>query len=326
MFINPSHGWLARGTNGRGELLVTDDGGTSWKTQYTSELAPQFIQFVDANNGYLAGCAVPVGLSSDCQTQLLASHDGGSTWTPVASPPMTQGKVVAIEFVSPQDGWVLGALCQASCADARAQLFRTSDGGVTWSQVALPDGRHPRSVQRVDSHHAWVVTEDDILVTQDGGGNWTRVTNPCGGFRVGPLDFVDGLHGWLGCTGPGAASTAPKTLYQTLDAGHTWELIAATQDASRKYPLGVGELSIGGSLTDIHFFDAKTGWLALDGPQSFLYHTDDGGHTWNAVDDGVGGGIAHLFFTDPVHGWAWGGVLLSTTDGGAHWQKIELPP
>jgi photosystem II stability/assembly factor-like uncharacterized protein len=192
------------------------------------------------------------------------------------------------------------------------------------------------SVQRLNADIGWVVTRDSILITRDGGVSWAEVQNPChlvqpnlgSDFYGGPLDFADATHGWIGCTSRNAGGgTAAKTLYRTLDGGFTWQLVAATQTASNKNPRGVGDLSIGGAVTDVHFFDATTGWLDLGGPQSFLYHTADGGRTWNPVDDGVGGGIAHFFFADSAHGWAWSpGVLLRTTDGGARWQRVETPP
>ncbi len=331
-FITPLRGWLGRGRGTEGEILTTDDGGTSWAPQYQGEVTPQLMQFVDTAHGWMAGCIFATASSGRCDS-LLSTQDGGSAWVPTAW--VQNWEPVGLAFVSPTDGWVLAALCGAFyCKDAPAQLFGTSDGGVTWSELPLPaSAKSPLSVQRLDADVAWVVTQGSILITRDSGLNWTKVDNPCGlvhpnygDFYGGPLDFADSVHGWIGCTSRNAGGgMAAKTLYRTNDGGLTWRSIAETQTATI-HTQGVGELSWGGSFTDLHFFNASTGWLAFDGPQSFLYQSDDGGRSWNPVDDGVGGGIAHLFFTDSAHGWAWGGVLINTTDAGAHWQKVDTPP
>lgn len=291
------------------------------------------MQFVDTDNGWMAGCIFATALVGHCDL-LLSTRDGGNTWTPATW--LQNEEVVDLAFISPMDGWALAAKCGgAYCKDASAQLFNTSDSGATWTELRLPaPARSPLSVRRVDADTAWVLTQDSLFITYDNGTTWTTIENPCrleqanlaGDFRGGPLDFVDSVHGWIGCTGPGAASTAAKTIFQTLDGGLTWRLVAQTHGFPDTSPPGVGALSWGGTVTDLHFFDATTGWLDFDGPQSFVYHTDDGGQTWDPVNDGVGGGIAHLFFTDPTHGWAWGGVFLRTTDGGAHWQQVQTPP
>jgi photosystem II stability/assembly factor-like uncharacterized protein len=321
VFINPSHGWLARGTNGQGELLVTDDGGTSWKKQYTSEFAPQLIQFVDANNGWLAGCAVPVGLSSDCETQLLATRDGGNTWTPATSAPVIQGKVVAIGFVSQQDGWVLGA---------PGQLLRTQDGGTRWESVPVLDGvTTPVSLQRLDEHIGWVLTKDAVLATRDGGATWTTAANPCNAMQPivvlpGQMSFSDEHVGWIGCDIPIGAGTTAGALYRTGDGGATWHLVGLTPELSTALPAGAGTVPAG--IEGLDFLNEQDGWFACGCAYSGLWRTHNGGHDWDLVDVGLED-VNHVLFVDDAHGWAWGfGPPLRTADGGADWQKVELPP
>jgi len=332
MFINPSHGWLSRGTNKQGELLVTDDGGSSWREQYTSQFAPQLVQFVDANNGWLVGCAAPVGLSSVCQSQLLTSHDGGNTWTPAGSVPVTQGKVVAIGFVGPQDGWVLGERCLPLCdSQAPAQLLRTQDGGTTWESLPVVDGvPAPVSLQRLDGHTAWVLTKNNVFGTRDGGVTWTTAENPCNAVRPivvlpGQMSFVNEYVGWIGCLVPIGAGMTAGALYRTGDGGATWHVVGLTRELSTALPAGGGTFPPAG-IEGLDFLNEQDGWFACGCPYSYLWRTHNGGHDWDSDDVGVEA-VGHVLFVDDTHGWAWqSDALLRTTDGGAHWQRLETPP
>lgn len=320
VFINPSRGWLARGVTGHGELLVTDDGGTSWRKQYTTEFAPRLIQFMDANNGWLAGCAVPVGLSNDCEMQLLATRDGGNTWTPAASAPLTQAKVVAIGFVSPQDGWVLGA---------PAQLRSTHDGGTTWESLPVVGMTAPVSLQRLDANIGWVLTKDNVFATRDGGVTWTTAENPCTALQPivvlpGQMSFADAHVGWIGCDVPIGAGMTAGALYRSSDGGATWNLVASTPKPSEPLPAGVGTFPAG--VEDLDFLNEQDGWFTCGCARSGVWRTRNGGRDWNFVDVGLDG-ISRMLFVDDMDAWAWGfGPPLRTTDGGAHWQKADLPP
>ncbi len=323
VFINSSHGWLARGANGQGELFVTDDGGTSWTEEYRGETAPQVIEFVDARNGWMAGCVLPAGLSGDCQTQLRWTQDGGNTWTPETSLPIPQGKAIAIGFVNRQDGWVLTEQCLPMCGDqAPAQLLRTHDGGTTWEPLPLLDGATaPVSLRRLDEHTGWVLTKSIVFATRDGGVTWATAENPCnavqpggGMFLTGAMSFTDEHVGWIGCYRPIGGGVAAGALYRSGDGGATWHVVGLTPEGGEALPAGVGRLPE--AVIDLDFLNEQDGWFACACPRSGVWRTHNGGHDWDLVDVGHSA-ISHLLFVDDAHGWAWGsGVLMSTIDGG----------
>lgn len=94
-------------------------------------------------------------------------------------------------------------------------------------------------------------------------------------------------------------------------------------------------------LACIFALDARTAWVGGDlrtavGPiHSVLYHTGDGGRTWQAVGSTVPAStILSVFFLDARHGWAAGAwtlesagepFVLRTQDGGATWTRSDLP-
>jgi len=87
------------------------------------------------------------------------------------------------------------------------------------------------------------------------------------------------------------------------------------------------------------FIDAEHGWVlggAACGTQlcSSIARTTDGGRTWQdiaAPDGELGTGqnasapaISSLRFADPLNGWAFGGALYSTHDGGQTWSRQPI--
>lgn len=82
-----------------------------------------------------------------------------------------------------------------------------------------------------------------------------------------------------------------------------------------------------------------TAWITQFQPQSSvisIFGTQDGGQTWRSASiNGLSpqASSSKLDFIDPQHGWLFifyapaagseGGAIYRTSDGGAHWQKIE---
>ena len=81
-------------------------------------------------------------------------------------------------------------------------------------------------------------------------------------------------------------------------------------------------------LHDVCFIDARHGWAA--GDRGVIWHTDDGGRTWQLQASGVACPLRSICFLNEQKGWAAGGfshpythtsagVVLLTLDGGRHW-------
>jgi photosystem II stability/assembly factor-like uncharacterized protein len=126
-FATAQRGWAV---GGNGALLVTSDGGATWQAQ-TVELVDEVgdtlpldttlfdVSAVSENEAWAVG---DLGL-------LLHTRDG-STWervpldaTAYADENLTERILNAVEFASPQRGYVAGEF---------GTLLRTQDGGQTW--------------------------------------------------------------------------------------------------------------------------------------------------------------------------------------------------
>jgi len=82
-------------------------------------------------------------------------------------------------------------------------------------------------------------------------------------------------------------------------------------------------------ITDIHFFDARNGWIvgkngpALERSEGIILYTNDGGSTWSQRTSGDNNNLLGIHFISPELGWmmAQDATFLSTSDSGQTWAK-----
>jgi photosystem II stability/assembly factor-like uncharacterized protein len=112
---------------------------------------------------------------------LFRTSDGGASWTllsqtTLGNPPLEPGigelpngnAAEALFFVDEQHGWL-------GLSSPGQNLFRTDDGGVTWSEVpVLPPGLPVLDVSFSDARHGELTTPEGSWTTSDGGETWTQ--------------------------------------------------------------------------------------------------------------------------------------------------------
>jgi photosystem II stability/assembly factor-like uncharacterized protein len=160
-------------------------------------------------------------------------------------------------------------------------------------------------------------TATAVLKTVDGGETWSDIS-PMSHPPVRGLFFLDSSNGWLATSADDRAQ-----VYRTTDGGRSWEI----NTLSEAYPDGFGT-------PNFAFLDRLHGWVTVPLPTSAafavsrVYHTTDGGQSWNEEQQPVrlDGPIA---FSTESTGWAPGDAETSsvyqTTDGGKTWKQRSLP-
>ena len=339
-WVSADEGWLVRGT---AQVLHTTDGGRRWKLQHQQDgLMPAAIQFVDPQHGWVAGgagahCPTYNQTPPDCRGALLRTSDGGKTW--IASSP-ADSTLDEIRFTSASTGWATAFTICSTCSESPLLVLHTSDGGRTWAQRTLaqlprdPNHTLDHALAAIASERALVGTDEDTYRTDDGGTTWQIVSpSPCTqtqavvrGGSFARAYMLDSATGWATCAGDAGEGFRASSLYETMDGGRSWTLISDIETPAAHslpnvgfFPGGVGEML---------FFDKLNGWYA-DGRlgESFVYRTSNGGHDWARVSVPITDYNSMVQFVDPQHGWvANDRQIARTTDGGAHWTEIALPP
>ena len=179
-------GWIA---GYDGVILHTADGGRTWARQ-TSGVSQSIekIFILDEQHGWAVGWS----------GMILRTSNGGESWE-LIEVPEAQWSLSGVYFRDAQNGWVVGML---------GQLLRSRDGGATWEVQQSPVRAWLTSVAFDQYGHGWITTENDLLVSEDGGESWRVLGRSEWMFlnsfvRVKNVLWAIGPFGALKRTGPG---------------------------------------------------------------------------------------------------------------------------
>ena len=183
----------------RGNIMQGDgvykstDGGTTWRhtgladTQVIARIRvhPQNPDLV-----YVAAFGHPAGPNE--QRGVFRSKDGGKTWERILYRDAKTGAVdLAVDRNNPRVMfaalWEAGRVSwQLSSGGPGSGLFKSTDGGDTWTEITrnpgLPKGVVGKigvAISGADSNRVWAVIEAadrGVFRSDDSGATWTRVT------------------------------------------------------------------------------------------------------------------------------------------------------
>ena len=236
LFAGASDGFLVSvdlTTDGRTTVYRTSDGGRTWTAAPGVRLdwnvsisAAATIWASSAGGG--AGCG-------HCGEPLLqVSRDSGRTWSASILPGyegrLTSDKLGVAEaplFLDNSTGYVaVNETKPDSPGEGSSTIFRTTDGGLTWTAAATP----PYLLDRISildgAHwigHLTIDTMSRIIVTDDSGLTWHMVTSPAP--TGSKAWFTDVDHG-MAISEPGIPGEPARVLYATEDGGLTWSPVS----------------------------------------------------------------------------------------------------
>jgi photosystem II stability/assembly factor-like uncharacterized protein len=267
-------------------------------------------------------------------TQVVRTDDGGVTWYDVSPSGVDAlGYAATFDFLDADHGWV--ALAD-STDPFTGTLYRTTDGGTTWSSSIIPFGGG--DLQFLDADNGWVMASLGagagsmgvaIFQTADGGETWTQsYTNdpnkpnagdslPLGGLKDG-LTALDMRTAWVG-----GVVYAPGTiyLYQTTDGGHTWGQSAVT------VPVGYEQAEF--ETIGPKFVTPKDVYLPVhvssqNGVVLAIYVSHNAGSSWSLTPTMIPQG-GSMDFVSATDGFVWNNTAFYVTHDGAKTWTI-VPP
>ena len=327
-------------TCGFGAVEKTIDGGRTWTTQ-PIPLFGNFagIDFVNATTGWVVGA----------EGSVYRTTDGGASW--VQQRHDTENSYSGVSFVDELHGWVCGY---------NRTILHTTDGGASWVTQSFPEGADASKIRFADAQNGWAVGGlRTILHTTNGGQTWNLqlggvYADPANRYPFNGLDATSATNAVAVGGGNSVYATTDGNTWASLgngsttvsyrmartDANHLWAAnsnseVLYTTNGGRKWERSIIQVAIDcdtcSNTGDIAFLNDNEGWAVINGlftTSSWIWHTLDGGRTWQSLNNTDTGPLSGLAIVDAntlvaVSGYRdW---IYRSTDSGITWTNIPHP-
>jgi photosystem II stability/assembly factor-like uncharacterized protein len=320
-----------------GGLWKTTDGGMVWKPLWDkfpeASAAVGAVAVAPSNHDIVYAGTGETNIRGNVVTGngLYKSTDAGKTW---AYAGLRDTQVIGRIIVDPKDPnrLFVAALGHIFGPNAERGIFRSTDGGTTWTKVLYVDDKtgaadvafQPGNPQVMYAgmwqayRHPWVMESggpgSGLFKSTDGGTTWTRLTGNglpqgiLGRVNVAPTSNPNRVYAMIEATKGG--------LYRSDDGGNTWALINDRNDYRQR-----------AWYFNTVFADPKDPDVVYV-MNTAAYRSKDGGKTFKPFR--LPHGDAHELWIDPtdpkrmINGNDGGATI--TVDGGDTWSSEMNQP
>lgn len=330
-----------------GNVLITTDGGGNWESHNTGASYVLYdIHFINNSTGMVCGVSKSIrittngginwsitdtiSLAKNVYYEIASASNTGTTTFYLAGNSDNLYKTtnyglnwIALPFNDPSMRWT----ATTYTVDARGTnvvvggnyglMYKSTNSGANWTSITsfLSPGHKFDLYAKYDNSKVIVVgapgtvtSGDQVLVSSNGGANWTAPTVNSGATYYS-LQMIDDNTGWM-CGSFGA-------LRKTTNGGMNWDSVPG--------PFGTA------TLRRIEFVNASTGYLF----QSSItlgggWKTTNGGNSWTVLsmsDITEQRGFASSF-VNATTGYVgnYTPKLNRTTNGGLNWTTLTNTP
>jgi len=311
-----------------GYLLLTSDGGTTWKKKKgpakllnTSYSFPEElidrpesfttslkIQYVDRNTIYFIS-----------DQKAYYSTDQCNNYSEINTEMYPNYGWNSIYFLSNQKAFITAGI----------GLFLSENNGLSWKPLNDLPPQGLNDVFFIHPNLGWAVGNGGtILKSINGGENWEKQTINTQNNLLS-IFFITPTTGWI--------TSNKGDVFYTENGGDEWKATTLKKAINSNN----SELAyLKEYYPDLTYFpifeesvkmiDLKFGWLfgasaeKIDDPTP-IYYTDDGGISWNEINTNEDFDFIDIYFQNKVTAYAiTSNALYKTTDGCQTWKEVDL--
>ena len=252
LIAGASAGYRLVAAGEHGYIIYSDDQGRSWRRSATPRrVMLTALAFVDDKLGWACGH----------DGTILATQDGGATWTEQRYKPDDKQPLFALRFADRDHGTAIGAY---------GLFLETADGGKSWTPRAITqDDKHFYAIAGDGAGRLAIAAEaGTLLVSSDDGKTWEPSASPYKGSFFGLVTTADSALIAFGLRG---------NIFRSTDFGKTWtasksEAATTLQGGAR---MADGEIVLVGSAGSVI--------SSRDNGMTFRKAPDQKAVTWSTV-------------------------------------------
>lgn len=298
--------------------------GPTWQVASTPQI-PGYDTSVSCADSLHCWVGGDNGLGS---TGIIATSDGGSTWTteslPTTTPPNEDIWGIACPTI--QVCWLDGMWDNGNATYSLA-VERTTDGGATWAPVTIPAAIEQQTtvnpyafgVSCPDATHCRFESFGWVVITNDNGATWSFVAPPAGIGFGDTLSCPDDTHCYV-ADGGSTSYPGKDAVLASSDGGQTWAVLTGLS-TNGIYGLDCVSVLVCTAVGVSGSTNTSPGYAAA---------THNGWATYEAEQPPVDY-LRSVACTDRAHCWASGSdanrnlTMAATDDGGTSWTAQVTP-
>lgn len=303
-----------------GILLASEDGGATLKESILPfNCSLNSVCFLTNQIGFVAGSQFDSKTGWQ-EAVLLKTLDGGNSWEDLTAGPAIPGALTVSASELPPVSYVRFfdleqgvCLTEKSRLASHAEIYRTSDGGHSWTRLKPSVKPAPNSIAPEWTSATFTSSNQGILIGQQSAtgtviGEQLIVLSPARRTLQAIHDVTlnnDGV-GWM--VGDAAS------ILKTTDGGLTWNTIDNAIDSDLAQICDLTSVCANGSTV-----------LIAGRPGNRILRSDDSGQTWQAVSTLQTLPIHRLIFSgsDNVIGIGAMGLVIRSEDRGLTWTAVR---